>query len=318
MPWSKAGRLSTLSLALLGLFASSAFADEIEGHYRMGLNYERRGDFVAAAREVHEAVRLRPGYAAAWLTLGGIERKQGHMDAALEAFEKVIALSPKEQQGYALAGAVLIRLKKYEQAADRLRKAIEFDKDDLQSIANLGLVLRKLNKNEEAVKVMDDAVKRKPDDPDLLNNLAVALRQLRRYEEAIAHLQHALELKPADVEAAPQHGDHAARGGALEGRDPALPGRVGQGSQRRRDALRPGELLREARQQSRGRLDLQALRRCDQGQGPGGGGARAGPDQGPRPRARAQTATLAAHRLGARKPAAANCRTAAFCRQKAA
>ena len=80
----RTGRIAVLALLAVGLFAHSALADEAEGHYRMGLNHERRGDLVSASREVHEAVRIRPGHAAAWLTLGAIERKpKGHdFDAA--------------------------------------------------------------------------------------------------------------------------------------------------------------------------------------------------------------------------------------------
>src|SRR5689334_17995549 len=99
----RAAGVAALLLTLwLSSYAAVARADEAEGHYRIGLDNERKGDLVAAAREVHEAVRLRPTHAAAWLTLGAIERKQGHLDASLEAFEQVIKLAPKEPQAYAL------------------------------------------------------------------------------------------------------------------------------------------------------------------------------------------------------------------------
>src|SRR5689334_16443342 len=84
--------LFVFALVTAVLVGQRARADEAEGHYRMGLDYERKGDYANAAREVKEAVHLRPGHAAAWLSLGAIERKQGHLDASLQAFDQVIKL----------------------------------------------------------------------------------------------------------------------------------------------------------------------------------------------------------------------------------
>src|SRR5690348_12369979 len=59
-----------LAVAIVGLCAPAAHADEAEGHYRTGLALERKGDLAGATREVREAVRLKPDHAAAWMTLG--------------------------------------------------------------------------------------------------------------------------------------------------------------------------------------------------------------------------------------------------------
>src|SRR5688572_20857922 len=59
-------RVSALAVTLWAAGAQDAFADEAEGRYRTGLGYERKGDIQSAAREVREAVRLKPDHAAAW------------------------------------------------------------------------------------------------------------------------------------------------------------------------------------------------------------------------------------------------------------
>ena len=189
-------RLVAVAAIVWSAIAGSAFADEAEGHYRMGLALERKGNLPEATREVKEAVRLKPDHAAAWLTLGSLQRKLNDFASAEKSFDKVIVLAPKQAQAYALSGAVLIRLNKLEQAVERLRKATELDKEDFQSVANLGVALRKLGRNAEAIKVMEDAVRQRPDDPELLNNLGDA----RMTTLTDINLQHAVELKPNDLE----------------------------------------------------------------------------------------------------------------------
>lgn len=200
--WLRSITVSVAVFCVTTLCATSALADEAEGHYRMGLTHKRNGKIADAIKEVKEAVRQRPDHAAAWMTLGGLERQRNDFGGALLAYDKVIALSPEHQQAYALSGAILVHLQKYEQAVERLKKALELDKDktDTTSAANLGMALRKLKRNAEAIQVMQEAAKKNPDDPDLLNNLGVALRHERRYEEAIAAFEQAREKRPDDLE----------------------------------------------------------------------------------------------------------------------
>jgi Flp pilus assembly protein TadD len=102
--------LAGIALALL-TFVPTAFADQAEGHYRMGLNLKKKGDTAAALREVREAVKLRPDHAAAWMTLGGLLRDQGDLPGSRDAFERVVKLTPTHAPAYALGGAVMVRLK---------------------------------------------------------------------------------------------------------------------------------------------------------------------------------------------------------------
>jgi len=149
-------RLIVAAFVLFSFTVGTAYADEAEGHYRMGLSLKRKGDLAGATREVREAVKLRPDHSAAWMTLGSLRRDQNDMAGAHEAFERAIKLTPKHQPAYALDGAVLIRSKKYEQAVERLRTATQLDKDDMQSVGNLGLALRQLGRTKEAIEVMHE------------------------------------------------------------------------------------------------------------------------------------------------------------------
>jgi tetratricopeptide (TPR) repeat protein len=95
---------------VLSALPQIAQADEAEAHYRMALDFKKKGDIARAIVEARTAVRLRPEHASAQFTLGSLLRRRKDYQGALKAFERVIALSPKHAPGYAMAGAMLMRL----------------------------------------------------------------------------------------------------------------------------------------------------------------------------------------------------------------
>ena len=90
-----------LCAALVGptlLAPSSAFADEADAQYRKGLEFMQAGRLQEAEASLEEALRLRPNYAAAELTLGNTLRKLKKCDKAIPHYESVIKLQPEEAE----------------------------------------------------------------------------------------------------------------------------------------------------------------------------------------------------------------------------
>src|SRR5271163_5141856 len=58
-----------------------------------------KGDLVAAADLLLQALELAPGFAADWFTLGEIREKLGERDAAIAAFRKAEAADPEDRHG---------------------------------------------------------------------------------------------------------------------------------------------------------------------------------------------------------------------------
>jgi len=58
-----------------------------------------KGDLVAAADLLLQAIELAPGFASAWFTLGEIRQQLGERDAAIEAFRKAQAADPEDRHG---------------------------------------------------------------------------------------------------------------------------------------------------------------------------------------------------------------------------
>ena len=58
-----------------------------------------KGDLVAAADLLLQAIELAPGFASAWFTLGEIRERLGERDAAIAAFRKAGIADPDDRHG---------------------------------------------------------------------------------------------------------------------------------------------------------------------------------------------------------------------------
>ena len=61
-----------------------------------------KGDLVAAADLLLQAIELAPGFASAWFTLGEIREQLGERDAAIKAFRKAQVADPQDRHGASL------------------------------------------------------------------------------------------------------------------------------------------------------------------------------------------------------------------------
>jgi predicted TPR repeat methyltransferase len=61
-----------------------------------------KGDLVAAADLLSQAIELAPGFASAWFTLGDIREQLGERGAAISAFQKARQADPEDRHGASL------------------------------------------------------------------------------------------------------------------------------------------------------------------------------------------------------------------------
>ena len=62
-------------------------------HYGLGMEYQRLGDFVAAAEEFRRTTELKPDYSAAYRELGKALEKLGQNQEAVRTYRKGIDIS---------------------------------------------------------------------------------------------------------------------------------------------------------------------------------------------------------------------------------
>src|SRR5271163_2281942 len=61
-----------------------------------------KGDLIAAADLLLQAIELAPGFASAWFTLGEIRERLGEREAAIAAFRKALVTDPDDRHGASL------------------------------------------------------------------------------------------------------------------------------------------------------------------------------------------------------------------------
>jgi predicted TPR repeat methyltransferase len=97
--------------ARLFLSSGDLIADR---RYEFARDLQLRGDLVAAADLLEQAIELAPAFASAWFTLGEIREQLGERDAAVAAFRKTREADASDSYG---AGLRLMRLGAEELAA---------------------------------------------------------------------------------------------------------------------------------------------------------------------------------------------------------
>jgi predicted TPR repeat methyltransferase len=90
--------------ARLFLSSGDMIADR---RFEFARDLQLKGDLVAAADLLLQAVELAPNFASAWFTLGQIRKQLGENDAAITAFRHARAADPADRHG---AGLHLMRL----------------------------------------------------------------------------------------------------------------------------------------------------------------------------------------------------------------
>ncbi|HUD89093.1 MAG TPA: methyltransferase domain-containing protein [Xanthobacteraceae bacterium] len=70
--------------------------------FEFARDLQLKGDLVAAADLLEQAIELAPGFASAWFTLGEIRERLGERDAAIAAFRQALATDPEDRHGASL------------------------------------------------------------------------------------------------------------------------------------------------------------------------------------------------------------------------
>jgi Flp pilus assembly protein TadD len=160
-----------------------------------------RGEDGEAARQLAEAVRIRPNSAVAHAELGQLLAKQGRTDEALVQLHTAATLNPTDASTHYRIGILLAAAERTDEAAAELSEAVRLDPGNADAHRNLGISLVILGRLPEAAEEFGAAVQLKPDDVQARFNFGLALVNLGRTREAIAQLSEAVRMNPGSAEA---------------------------------------------------------------------------------------------------------------------
>jgi len=109
-----------------------------------------RGKLEEAARELEEAIRLKPGYAEPHNNLGTLRARAGRFDEALLHFGAAIDANPRYAQAYNNLGVALLNLGHDRDAVSQLAQAIRIAPRYGKAHSNLAGALARLGQTRES------------------------------------------------------------------------------------------------------------------------------------------------------------------------
>ncbi|WP_293067002.1 tetratricopeptide repeat protein, partial [Okeania sp. SIO2B3] len=162
-----------------------------------------QGNLAVAIARCKEALKIQPGYAPCYVTLGNAFYRQNNLSAALRSYHRALEIEPEVAEVYGNVGSVYLQLGQYKQALFYYQKAVDL-KPGLAGIYwNIGKLFQYLGKVDEALESWGKALEIQPDivEADFHFKLGNTLVKLSRINDAVRSYQRAINLKPDYTEA---------------------------------------------------------------------------------------------------------------------
>jgi len=169
-------------------------------HNNLASAYLDRREPAPAERHAREALRIRPAYARAMVTLGAALAAQGRDDQAADAYRDAIVAQPANVRAHANLGALLVRAGRTEEARQHLGRALELNPDDGAAHLSLGLLLNPTDP-AGAMHHLREAVRLRPRDARVRTKYGRALLERGQAQEALAEFDLAMKLDPDALDA---------------------------------------------------------------------------------------------------------------------
>src|SRR5258706_109152 len=161
-----------------------------------GNRAEAEGRFSDACERYQAALKILPGHAPAYLSLGIALEGAGDARAAREAYLATLEVDPGNPYAHFNLGKLLHAAGNHPEAARQLRAALERKADFTDARVVLASVLEAQADAEGAVAMLQQVVAERPDYAGAWYNYALLLQKLNRVPEAEAAMRRALELWP--------------------------------------------------------------------------------------------------------------------------
>ncbi|MCP4251492.1 MAG: tetratricopeptide repeat protein [bacterium] len=171
-------------------------------HSRMGVIYQRMGEYEQAIRCFVTALRNNPFSFDDTLNLARLYHFSKRLDDAIEAYLHACDIKPDDFDAQLNLGVCYQELGQTAQAVERFEEAIDIDSNRPDAFVNLGVAYDTQGKYYEAIRAYKEALERDNHQPLLLVNLARTYLQQDRLKIARATLKMAVDM---DEQLAPAH-----------------------------------------------------------------------------------------------------------------
>jgi tetratricopeptide (TPR) repeat protein len=173
--------------------------DAMLGYLRRGQTYRRRGDFVAAIRDLRKASELDPTATLPLEELGDayLSDTPHRYRSAAERFEELVRLDSRAPRVLYKLAFARYHERQYDAAIEALQRALAIDDRIPEAHYLLGLCYRDVQQMEPARKSLEKAVQLQPTLLHAREELADLYRTLGRSDDQLTQLEHLVALDPS-------------------------------------------------------------------------------------------------------------------------
>lgn len=171
-------------------------------HSRMGVIYQRMGEYERAIACFANAIRYNPFSFNDSLSLARLYHFTKRLHDAVEVYLHACDLEPDDFDAQLNLGVCYQQMGEIQQAVERFHNAIEIDSDRPHAFVNLGVAYDTQGKYYEAIHSYKDALERDNHQPLVLVNLSHTYMKQDRLKISRATLETALKV---DDQLAPAH-----------------------------------------------------------------------------------------------------------------
>lgn len=171
-------------------------------HSRLGIIYQRMGEYEQAIRAFASAVRCNPFSFSDTLNLARLYHFTERLHDAIQAYLHACDLDPDDFDAQLNLGVCYQQMGDGQSAVERFENAVGIDSDRPHGFVNLGVALESQGKHYEAIQAYKNALERDNRQPLVLVNLARTYMEQDRLKIAHMTLEAALHI---DQHLAPAH-----------------------------------------------------------------------------------------------------------------
>lgn len=156
--------------------------DNADIHYGIATACFLLGDWHSAVYHFKEVIRLDPVRAGAYVNLGAVYNRLGHLDDALATLRRGIQLDASRAEGYYNLGLVYRQLGQLDMAINAYREAVRLNSRMYDAHYNLGNIFLEKEQFAVAIAHYRSALEIRPDWQKGRNALAVAIAEQKNRE----------------------------------------------------------------------------------------------------------------------------------------
>jgi tetratricopeptide (TPR) repeat protein len=174
--------------------------DNYVAHFSIAGPLREQGKLNETIYHCSEAIRIKPHYTKAIVSLGTALDEAGRIDEAIEEYKKCLQIAPGEPMALNNLGIALGEQGKFDEAVKCFTEALRVKPDFANAHINISHILTLQGNMDEAAVHLTEALRLDPQSAKAHFYLGQVLMQKGKINEAITHFEEALRLKPDWIE----------------------------------------------------------------------------------------------------------------------